>query len=130
MRQELEQKGDTHSKKMSELQRLFDNWNPELRDRILKELHSDPIYKRNYYLSIEQYRRTVVEILKKLVALKLFSIYDYQNDPLKFLTFLRTIGHVDYSTSIKAGVHFTLCGGSILALGTKKHYKIASFFKG
>ncbi len=111
---------------MSELQRLFDPWDPTLRDLLLKEIHSDPIYQRDYSQSIQQYRRTVVQRLKKLAALKLVSIYDYQNNPLKFLTFLRTIGNIDYSTTIKAGVHYTLCGGSILALGTNKHRKFAS----
>jgi acyl-CoA oxidase len=107
----------------SELLELFNSWDPVLRDTIIKEIESDPIYQRNYYWSIQQYRRIVVERLKKLVGMKLFSIYDYQNNPLKFLTFLRVIGFVDYSTSIKAGVHFTLCGGSIIALGTKKQHK-------
>eukprot|EP00475_Leptophrys_vorax_P017976 TRINITY_DN2455_c0_g1_i4.p1 TRINITY_DN2455_c0_g1~~TRINITY_DN2455_c0_g1_i4.p1 ORF type:complete len:564 (+),score=140.01 TRINITY_DN2455_c0_g1_i4:495-2186(+) len=44
-------------------------------------------------------------------------------NPIRFLTFLRTLSFADYSTSIKAGVHYTLCGGSISALGTKKHHK-------
>lgn len=29
---------------------------------------------------------------------------------------------VDYSLSIKNGVHWTLCGGSIQSLGTEKHF--------
>ena len=32
---------------------------------------------------------------------------------------LEVLAWVDYSLSIKAGVHFTLCGGTICKLGTK-----------
>jgi len=35
---------------------------------------------------------------------------------------LESLFYVDYSLSIKAGVHFTLCGGTICKLGTKKHH--------
>ena len=32
-------------------------------------------------------------------------------DPLRFMAGLETLASVDYSLCIKAGVHFTLCGG-------------------
>lgn len=32
---------------------------------------------------------------------------------------LEVLAYVDYSLAIKAGVHFTLCGGTICKLGTK-----------
>lgn len=35
---------------------------------------------------------------------------------------LECLTYVDYSLSIKAGVHFTLCGGTLLKLGTQKHH--------
>ena len=35
---------------------------------------------------------------------------------------LESLFYCDYSLSIKAGVHFTLCGGTICKLGTKKHH--------
>lgn len=44
-------------------------------------------------------------------------------DPLKFQAGLATIAFADYSLCIKAGVHFTLCGGTIAKLGTDKHHK-------
>lgn len=43
-------------------------------------------------------------------------------DPLKFQAGLETLALCDYSLCIKAGVHFTLCGGAIAKLGTKKHH--------
>ena len=35
---------------------------------------------------------------------------------------METLALCDYSLCIKAGVHFTLCGGAIAKLGTKKHH--------
>ena len=32
-------------------------------------------------------------------------------DPLRFMAGLETLASIDYSLCIKAGVHFTLCGG-------------------
>ncbi len=35
---------------------------------------------------------------------------------------LECLSWCDYSLGIKAGVHFTLCGGTICKLGTRKHH--------
>jgi acyl-CoA oxidase len=35
---------------------------------------------------------------------------------------LEMLAFVDYSLAIKAGVHFTLCGGTLCKLGTKMHH--------
>ncbi len=43
-------------------------------------------------------------------------------DPRKFQACLGTLAFADYSLCIKAGVHFTLCGGTIAKLGTEKHH--------
>lgn len=32
---------------------------------------------------------------------------------------LEVLAYIDYSLAIKAGVHYTLCGGTICKLGTK-----------
>ena len=37
-------------------------------------------------------------------------------DPLRFMAGLETLASVDYSLCIKAGVHFTLCGGMSLTV--------------
>ena len=44
-------------------------------------------------------------------------------DPLRFQAGLEPLALCDYSLCIKAGVHFTLCGGAIAKLGTKKHFE-------
>lgn len=60
------------------------------------------------------------------IAEKIISLHHAQlavvADPLKFQACLATIGFADYSLCIKAGVHFTLCGGTIAKLGTEKHH--------
>jgi acyl-CoA oxidase len=35
---------------------------------------------------------------------------------------LECLSWCDYSLGIKAGVHFTLCGGTICKLGTARHH--------
>lgn len=37
---------------------------------------------------------------------------------------LECLSFCDYSLAIKAGVHFTLCGGTLMKLGTKKHHDL------
>lgn len=44
-------------------------------------------------------------------------------DPRKFMAALECLSWCDYSLGIKAGVHFTLCGGTVSKLGTKKHHE-------
>jgi acyl-CoA oxidase len=44
-------------------------------------------------------------------------------DPRRFLAHLETLSYADYSLAIKAGVHFTLCGGTVAKLGTAKHHE-------
>lgn len=36
---------------------------------------------------------------------------------------LEMLSYMDYSLGIKAGVHFTLCGGTLCKLGTKAHHE-------
>ncbi|KAG6403377.1 hypothetical protein SASPL_135595 [Salvia splendens] len=42
-------------------------------------------------------------------------------DPAKYFAILEAVGSVDMSLGIKMGVQFSLWGGSVLNLGTKKH---------
>jgi acyl-CoA oxidase len=96
----------------------------EQRRAMLDEFETHPVYQRDYYASIKEYRRQVVQRLERVSKKKFFSARDYTRDPVRFLTGLRTLSYIDYSTSIKAGVHFTLCGGSIAALGSQKHQSL------
>ncbi|KAK9909468.1 hypothetical protein WJX75_002711 [Coccomyxa subellipsoidea] len=96
--------------------------NVELRAKMLDFL-KDPIYRPNYYLSLMEFRDLTLRRLQKYVDQQFFSTFDYLRDPLRFMAGLETLASVDYSLCIKAGVHFTLCGGTIAKLGTEKHHK-------
>ncbi|KAG6547563.1 hypothetical protein Mapa_011012 [Marchantia paleacea] len=43
------------------------------------------------------------------------------NDPARYFTVMEAVGFIDISLGIKMGVQFSLWGGSVVNLGTKKH---------
>lgn len=45
-------------------------------------------------------------------------------DPLRFMAGLETLASTDYSLCIKAGVHFTLCGGAMTLLPLVLHASV------
>ncbi|RKO89154.1 hypothetical protein BDK51DRAFT_32551, partial [Blyttiomyces helicus] len=49
---------------------------------------------------------------------QLISVRDYLGNPLKFQAYLETACLLEGSFGVKSGVHFTLCGGAIMSLGT------------
>lgn len=44
----------------------------------------DPLYRPNYYLSMQGFRDLTSKRVGKFVGAKFFSVFDYINDPLKF----------------------------------------------
>lgn len=61
--------------------------------------------------------------VRLFVSQGFFKTIDYVRDPLKFQAALESLAFCDYSMAIKSGVHFTLCGGTIVKLGTRKHHE-------
>eukprot|EP01025_Chloroclados_australasicus_P006951 TRINITY_DN12201_c0_g1_i2.p1 TRINITY_DN12201_c0_g1~~TRINITY_DN12201_c0_g1_i2.p1 ORF type:complete len:635 (+),score=72.29 TRINITY_DN12201_c0_g1_i2:57-1907(+) len=86
------------------------------------EFLKDPIYQPDYYMDIPQQREVTLQRLKKFAQEGFFSIRDYVTDPRRFMAGMECLALVDYSLCIKAGVHFSLCGGTIARLGTQKHH--------
>ncbi|MEW5319808.1 MAG: hypothetical protein WDW38_010934 [Sanguina aurantia] len=101
--------------------RFFTHDNFELRNTIYEHLRHD-IYKPNYYLSLMEFREQTLQRLQLYAGQNFFSIRDYLKDPRKFMAALECLSYCDYSLGIKAGVHFTLCGGTISKLGTQQHH--------
>jgi acyl-CoA oxidase len=97
--------------------------NPALRASIFAFL-KDPLYKPNshHYLPLLEFRQLTLDRLKKFVQQRFFATSDYTADPRRFVAALECLSYCDYSLAIKAGVHFTLCGGTIAKLGTAKHH--------
>ncbi|EFJ48478.1 hypothetical protein VOLCADRAFT_104659 [Volvox carteri f. nagariensis] len=95
--------------------------NKELREAIYEFLKDD-LYRPNHYQGLMEFREQTLQRLKKFVAQKFFSVRDYTNEPRRFMAALESLMYADYSLAIKAGVHFTLCGGTIAKLGTAYHH--------
>lgn len=95
--------------------------NREMR-RAIFDFLDDPLYRPNYYSSLEGFRELTMQRVVKFVRQGFFSVRDYERDPLKFQAALESLSFCDYSMAIKSGVHFTLCGGTIVKLGTEKHH--------
>lgn len=80
----------------------------------------DPVFRQQDYHSLKEYRDLTVQRLIALLRARHFSVTDYKDDPLRFLAGMEQAGVVDYSLSIKSGVHYTLCGGTIATLGNER----------
>lgn len=98
--------------------------NPELRAEIFEFLKAD-IFQPQYKLGLAELRELTLQRLQKFIDQKFFSMArkDYLHDPRRFMASLECLSYCDYSLAIKAGVHFTLCGGTISKLGTAKHHE-------
>lgn len=105
----------------NEMYRFLVRDNIEMREQIVEFL-KDPLYRPTHHLSLAEFRELTLLRLQKFVQQRFFSVSDYTRDPPKFMAALESIFWADYSLSIKAGVHFTLCGGTIAKLGTAKHH--------
>ena len=76
----------------------------------------DDLFKANFYLSLMEFRDLTLRRLRAFSARGFFSVADYLRDPLRFQAALEALSFCDYSLAIKAGVHYTLCGGACNAL--------------
>lgn len=61
-----------------ELAAFLNSMCPEVRKAMLAEFDGHPeLYNRNYYWSIQEYRRQVVKRLQRITSLKFASVRDY-----------------------------------------------------
>ena len=83
----------------------------------------DPLFAPAPYLSLADFRDlTLARLTRYVLHGRFFSVRDYVGDPLRFMACLELLALADYSLCIKAGVHFTLCGGTVCRLGTAPHH--------
>lgn len=59
--------------------------------------------------------------LKKVSDAKLFSIFNFENDPKNLFTAHEMLGYVDGSLATKFTVQFNLFGGTLMSLKTDRH---------
>ena len=72
-------------------------------------------------MSLDEQRAIAYKRLKKVADAKLFSIYDFVNDPKNLLTAHEMLSYCDGSLATKFTVQFNLFGGTLIALHTDRH---------
>lgn len=112
--------------KVEELIQLLGGEYIEIKQKA-KKLLQDPVFAYQILPEKEAYRQQVMAWTKLLAAQGLGALsypieYGGQDDIGAYAAFFDTMGHHDISLAIKFGVQFGLFGGSVLGLGTKKHY--------
>jgi len=93
------------------------------------EILSGPTFVRHPELSKEAHREQVLEQLKVLAADGIGALsypeeYGGAGDMGRFAVAFETTAYYDISLTIKFGVQFGLFGGTIHALGTKRHHDL------
>ncbi len=93
----------------------------------VKTLLSYPEFKIKKIPEKETYRAQILKWCIALAEQDLGSLsypkeYGGEDNMYKYIALFETLGHHDLSLAIKFGVHFGLFGGSVLALGTKRHH--------
>jgi len=72
-------------------------------------------------LTLDEQRELAYRRIKAVADSKLFSIFDFDNDPVNLFTAHEMIGQVDGSLATKFTVQNNLFGGSLMALHTERH---------
>lgn len=81
----------------------------------------NPIFKPKYLLTIDEQRELAYQRIKAVADSKLFSIFDFDNDPTNLFTAHEMLGQIDGSLVTKFTVQNNLFGGSLMALHTDRH---------
>ena len=86
------------------------------------ELLRDPVFMPVYnYASLEDGRQHCYKKLQKIWASKLFSVKEFNTNPINVFSSHEFVGLVDAGMSIKHTVQMNLFGGTCLALHNGRH---------
>lgn len=96
----LEQLRAFDSEVSSGLRTLFFNDDPAKLAKWHK-LFEDPVFLPKYNVPLDQTRQIAYDRLKKVTDAKLFSIWDFNNDPKNLFTAHEMLGFVDASLATK-----------------------------
>lgn len=102
------------------LKNVLFNDNPE---KVAKwhALFKDPVFYPKQYMTLDEQRDIAYKRLKKVADSKLFSIYDFINNPKNLLTAHEMLSCCDGVLATKFTVQFNLFGGTLIALHTDRH---------
>ncbi|RZC87697.1 hypothetical protein C5167_028149 [Papaver somniferum] len=96
--------------------------NREIQERVFDFFNSRPDLQTPIEISKIEHRELCMRQLLALVKEAGIKPFRYvSEDPAKYFAIAEAIGSVDMSLGIKMGVQFSLWGGSVINLGTKKH---------
>jgi len=109
-----------------EMARLLDGEHADIKNRV-RQLFADPEFRLRIIKDKEVHREQTLKWSKMMAAQGLGAIsYPEANggsdDIMQYASVFEIMGYHDISLCIKFGVQFGLFGGSILGLGTQKHY--------
>jgi acyl-CoA oxidase len=110
------------------LTRFVDGRYYETRKRINRVFANQEVFPWNFEINKEEHRRRVWNQVQYLVGEGYLSLRMMRDDPHRFIGTMEVVNYYDPCLPIKLGVHFQLFGGSLLNLGTERHFK--KFFKG
>mgnify|MGYP002630729536 CR=1 FL=1 len=91
------------------------------RQKWIDLVENNPIFNPKYNMTLEEERDIAYKRIKTVADAKLFSIFDFQNDPVNLFTAHEHLAQIDPSLSTKFTVQFNLFGGSLMALHTERH---------
>ncbi|GER47609.1 acyl-coenzyme A oxidase [Striga asiatica] len=94
----------------------------DMQQRVYDYFNSRPELRTPLEISKDDHRELCMRQLMGLVREAGIRPFRYVvEDPAKYFAILEAVGSVDMSLGIKMGVQYSLWGGSVLNLGTKKH---------
>ncbi|XVF15156.1 hypothetical protein REPUB_Repub09cG0125800 [Reevesia pubescens] len=96
--------------------------NREIQEKIFEYFNSRPDMQTPIEISMKEHRELCMRQLMGLVReAKIKPFRCVVDDPAKYFAITEAVGSVDISLGIKLGVQYSLWGGSVVNLGTKKH---------
>ncbi|KAG8383499.1 hypothetical protein BUALT_Bualt04G0019600 [Buddleja alternifolia] len=94
----------------------------DVQQSVYDYFNSRPELQTPIEISKDEHRELCMRQLMGLVREAGIRPFRYVvDDPAKYFAILEAVGSVDMSLGIKMGVQYSLWGGSVLNLGTKKH---------
>ena len=106
----------------SVFENYLDHDNYETRKK-WKEFTKDDIFKPRFDISIHDAKVLAFERLKIVAKNKVFSAFDFKNNPLNVFANHEMAALVDHSMATKITVQLNLFGGTVVTLGNYKFRK-------
>lgn len=94
--------------------------------KAIEKISNNEIFNPIYNISIREEKERVLNQFKELSKHKIVSVKDFLSNPENIFTVHEMLSYYNGSLATKFTVQFNLFGGTIVGLGSKKHY---SFFE-